>query len=164
MSVAILLNHGGKTYKDTVILEGNNLYGDLAGSTISKYQSGNLSGLSADWQNGLHSQIGTYSGNCYGTWVLSNLVDLTHFKTLEITISVYTQTGSGSGSFGVGWHDGNNGNDWVAGSYASWGNLTTGVKTIDISSVTGKKYIRGRHFRNGWGQDVTVSKIRLLVD
>lgn len=163
MSVGILLNHSGKVYKDTVILDGNNLYGDLEGTTFSKYQSGNISGWNVRWENGLFAQLGTYSGNCYGTWVFDNLVDLTHFKTLEITLSTYTQTGTGSGSYGVGWHDGNNGNDWVAGTYASWNNLTTGVKTIDISSVTGKKYIRGRQFRNGWAGNTLVTKIRLLV-
>lgn len=164
MSVGILLNHGGKTYKDTVILEGNTLYGDLAGSAISKYQSGNVSGWTVKWQNGLYSELGTYSGDCRGTWVFDKPVDLTHFKKLEITVGTFNQTGSGSGSYSVGWNDGNNGNEWVAGSYASWNNLSTGVKTVDISSVRGRKYIRGRMVRNGWAGITNITKIRLLVD
>lgn len=163
MSVGILLNHHVNTVKDITILDGTTLYGDLVGANLAKYQSGNISGTTYTWDAGIKTALNTYSGNCY-MWVeLDKPVNLTKFKTIEFTVNMNQNSQSSSpGSYnyycGVSATSGAS----LTNSVAYSGN-TTGVKTLDISSLSGSYYIKVEHFVNGWGRQARLTKVRLLT-
>lgn len=162
MSVAILLNHSGVIVKDIVILDGNNTYGDLRGADINPYYTGNYSTHNAKWNNGVYVTIGANSSAAVYAWgELSIPVSFKKFSTLRITCNFNSATAgtTQNPSFYVGYGT-ETGTTFTQSQNFGSG---TGVKTFDISNLTGTYYIKCRVSCTAWERSARMNKIELLV-
>ena len=163
MPVAILLNHHVNTVKDITILERSNLYGDLAGSTLNKYQSGSNQWNTATWDNGLKHSVAAWNGWTYGWQEFNNPVDLTKFKTIEFTIDQNTEDSSWGQSVGRNAYCGIASSKGASFSKSvTWG-TSIGTKTIDISTIKGLYYIKTEVAVNNYARRIRLIRVRLLT-
>ena len=137
-------------------LNGSNLYTDITGGWVCKYDSGHVS-VAETRAQGLYAKQTTASGAYYHSWYTKNKIDVTNIKTLYAKL---TTTKVGRARLGL--HSNNtstSGTDFSTGKVESeWldGEITI---QYDVSNVTGSHYIK-LSYQNGDGAEVCWSEVR----